>query len=58
MCWSLSHRAATRVIMPAGRGFGNVFIYQSRIKLNDDLGLPDDPATKALSEFVAEVLKQ
>lgn len=27
-------------------------------KLNDDLGLPDDPATKALAEFVAQVLKQ
>lgn len=28
------------------------------VKLNDDLGLPDDPATKALSEFVAKVLKK
>lgn len=27
-------------------------------KLNDDLGLPDDPATKALFEFVAEALKK
>jgi acetyl esterase/lipase len=27
-------------------------------KLNDDLGLPDDPATKALAEFVAEALKK
>ena len=27
-------------------------------KLNDDLGLPDDPATKALDEFVAEQLKR
>ena len=27
-------------------------------KLNDDLGLPDDPATKALSDFVAEALKK
>ena len=27
-------------------------------KLNDDLGLPEDPATKALTEFVAKVLKQ
>ncbi len=27
-------------------------------KLNDDLGLPDDPATKALSEFVAKALKK
>ena len=27
-------------------------------KLNNDLGLPDDPATKALYEFVAEVLKK
>jgi arylformamidase len=28
------------------------------VKLNDDLGLPDDPATKALSEFVTKALKQ
>jgi arylformamidase len=27
-------------------------------KLNDDLGLSDDPATKALSEFVAETVKK
>ena len=27
-------------------------------KLNNDLGLPDDPATKALSEFVAAILKK
>jgi arylformamidase len=27
-------------------------------KLNDDLGLPDDPATKALSEFVAQTIKK
>ena len=27
-------------------------------KLNDDLGLADDPATKALDEFVAETLKK
>jgi len=26
-------------------------------KLNDDLGLPDDPATKALYEFLAETVK-
>lgn len=30
----------------------------SHVKLNDDLGLPDDPATKALNEFVAKVLKR
>ena len=30
----------------------------SHVKLNDNLGLPDDPATKALSEFVAKVMKQ
>lgn len=28
------------------------------VKLNDDLGLPDDPATKALTDFVAKVLKK
>jgi acetyl esterase/lipase len=27
-------------------------------KLNDDLGLADDPATKALSDFVAETMKK
>ena len=27
-------------------------------KLNDDLGLPEDPATKALSEFVAQTMKK
>ncbi len=27
-------------------------------KLNDDLGLPDDPATKALFEFVAQTVKK
>ena len=27
-------------------------------RLNDDIGLPDDPATTALFEFVAEVLKR
>jgi arylformamidase len=27
-------------------------------RLNDNLGLPDDPATKALFEFVAESLKK
>jgi arylformamidase len=27
-------------------------------KLNDDLGLPDDPATTALAEFVAETVKK
>lgn len=30
----------------------------SHVKLNDDLGLPDDPATKALSEFVSRILKK
>lgn len=30
----------------------------SHVKLNDDLGLPDDPATKALTEFVSQVLKK
>ena len=30
----------------------------SHVKLNDDLGLPEDPATKALTEFVAQVLKK
>jgi arylformamidase len=30
----------------------------SHVKLNDDLGVPDDPATKALDEFVAQVLKK
>ena len=30
----------------------------NHVKLNDDLGLPDDPATKALSEFVAQVLSR
>jgi acetyl esterase/lipase len=28
------------------------------VKLNDDLGLPDDPATKALTEFVAKVVRK
>lgn len=28
------------------------------VPLNDNLGLPDDPATQALSEFVADVLKK
>jgi hypothetical protein len=27
-------------------------------KLNEDLGLPDDPATAALSEFAADVSKK
>lgn len=27
-------------------------------KLNDDLGLPDDPATKALFEFLNKAPKQ
>ena len=30
----------------------------SHVKLNDDLGLPDDPATKALDTFVAGLLKK
>lgn len=30
----------------------------SHVKLNNDLGLPDDPATKVLSEFVARVQKR
>jgi acetyl esterase/lipase len=30
----------------------------SHVKLNNDLGLPEDPATKALSEFVSGVLKK
>jgi acetyl esterase/lipase len=30
----------------------------THVKLNDDLGLPDDPATRALDEFVATVLKK
>lgn len=30
----------------------------NHVKLNDDLGLPDDPATKALLEFVAETVKK
>jgi acetyl esterase/lipase len=30
----------------------------SHVKLNDDLGLPDDPATRALGEFVSGVLKK
>jgi len=28
------------------------------VKLNDDLGLPDDPATKALTAFVTKVMKK
>jgi len=28
------------------------------VKLNDDLGLPDDPATKVLAEFVVSVLRK
>ena len=27
-------------------------------KLNDDLGLPDDPATKALAEFVGQMVRK
>jgi acetyl esterase/lipase len=30
----------------------------THVKLNDDLGLPDEPATKALDKFVAQVLKR
>lgn len=30
----------------------------SHVKLNNDLGLPDDPATKALDEFVKKALKK
>ncbi|MBI5775142.1 MAG: alpha/beta hydrolase [Verrucomicrobia bacterium] len=30
----------------------------SHVKLNNDLGLPDDPATKALSDFVSAALKK
>ena len=30
----------------------------THVKLNDDLGLPDDPATKALDEFVAKLLRK
>ena len=30
----------------------------SHVKLNDDLGLPEDPATKALDAFVSRVLKK
>lgn len=30
----------------------------NHVKLNNDLGLPDDPATTALSEFVAKALKK
>ena len=30
----------------------------NHVKLNDDLGLPDDPATKALTDFVARCLKR
>lgn len=30
----------------------------SHVKLNDDLGLPDDPATKALAAFVSAVQKR
>lgn len=30
----------------------------NHVKLNNDLGLPDDPATKALDAFVARVLKK
>ncbi len=30
----------------------------THVKLNDDLGLPDDPATKALDEFVVKALKK
>jgi arylformamidase len=27
-------------------------------KLNDDLGLPEDPATKALYDFIAQTIKR
>ena len=30
----------------------------NHVKLNDDLGLPEDPATKALTDFVARSLKK
>ena len=30
----------------------------THVKLNDNLGLPDDPATKAVAEFLAETLKR
>jgi arylformamidase len=29
----------------------------SHVKLNDDLGLPDDPATQALTKFIGQILK-
>ena len=31
---------------------------KDRVSLNNDLGLPDDPPTKALFEFVDSVLKK
>ena len=37
------------------RMFGGKNTYHE--KLNDDLGLPDDPATAALTEFIGQVLK-
>jgi arylformamidase len=37
------------------RMFGAKDTYHT--KLNDDLGLPDDPGTKALSDFVAQIIK-
>ena len=37
------------------RMFGAKDTYHT--KLNDDLGLPDDPGTKALSDFVAQIMK-
>ena len=30
----------------------------NHIKISASLGLPDDPATKALAEFVSQVLKK
>ncbi|HSU66833.1 MAG TPA: hypothetical protein VLJ39_08180, partial [Tepidisphaeraceae bacterium] len=47
-----------KVLKDAGipvRSFGAKDTYHS--KINEDLGLPGDPATKALWEFVAQTMK-
>jgi arylformamidase len=33
-------------------------IIMNRVKINADLGRPDDPATKALFEFLGKALKK
>jgi hypothetical protein len=54
----LNRRSSVGAVAPATAGRGDGARETTHNKLNADLGLPDDPATKALFAFLGKALKK